>query len=406
MKLRHGLWIIAALLVSLLDIRAWAEEDSSAPTETSSSEPDTSEQQDIANQTRQLPDISLKQSLYLEKHMGLFDREEELTLLNTDTEEFFGLFLSERSGSPNGAVLILHDAQQHGHWPQVVAPLREYLPDYGWASLTLELPDAPAATLPARETGQASTPDKEQQQTAAEGETTQEQTANQPAQPDEADVSTAEAIDSQGPDTSSPQDVTPIASNEDDYEPALPRLEKLPELPADIDQKQGNQTEQAQQDAEQVYLQAGRNRINSAIEYLQQQKGQLNLAIIGVGQGASWAIDYVSRYSLQLDPAEENKGMVIITIDPDYQQDIIPAHEQQMTDISLPYLELLTREDGPSLFFAKRRQGKMKHAKRQQYQQIRFTQLASPTGNSNDLIRRIRGWLKTNASGTQVRVKE
>jgi hypothetical protein len=397
MKLRNGHWLITALLLIFSSANTCAEEEGEAPVDPPAAQ-------------RQLPDVSSKQSLYLEKHMGLFNREEELTLLNTDSEEFFGLFLSERSGNPNGAVLILHDNQQHGHWPELVAPLREYLPDYGWASLTLELPDAPPPFIPARalsiSTEDENSPESSDVQAQTSDQASVEDESTNSETPAESADDTPEPEDNQGPDTSAAQEVTTIEPDEEEYEPALPRLEKLPELPADDDTNTRVTSEQDQVDAEQQYLQSGRDRIKAAIQYLQQQKGQLNLAVVGVGQGAAWAIDYVSRYSMQLDPAEENKGMVIITVDPSYQEGIIPGHEQQMTDISVPYLELLTQEDAPSMFFAKRRLGKMKHAKRDGYRQIRFTQLANPGANNHDLNRRIRGWLKTNAGGTQVKLKD
>lgn len=411
MNLRFRQWTITTLLWALCFAPGWAED--AAEVESAAEAQDTSDEESapIPVQDRQLPDISFKQSLYLEKHMGLFNRQEELTLLNSGSEEFFGLFLAERSGNPNGAVLILHDDQQHGHWPEVVAPLREYLPDYGWASLTMELPDAPRTAPPARDfmAGNDNSP---------EAQTDEQQTQQQPAaqqgdsaQPEEAQTDSddqAEPIDNQGPDTEqAPEstEVTPLTDNENAYEPALPRLENLPQLASPEGTPQAD-PEQAQQDAEQRYLQTGRDRIKTAVEFLQQQKGQLNLAIIGVGEGAAWAIDYVSRYSLQLDQEQENKGMVIITVDPSYQEDIIPGHEQQMIDISVPFLELLTHADSSAMFFAKRRLGKMKHAQRRDYRQIRFTQLHSPGQAGNDLSRRIRGWLKTNASGTQVKLKD
>ena len=57
------------------------------------------------------------------------------------------MFLAEATGNPQGGVLILHDNQQHGHWPDIVAPLREYLPQHGWSTLSIELPDTPAEQL-------------------------------------------------------------------------------------------------------------------------------------------------------------------------------------------------------------------------------------------------------------------
>lgn len=43
-----------------------------------------------------------------------------------------------------GTVILLHDRQAHADWPQVIRPLRELLPEHGWATLSLQLPP-PAA---------------------------------------------------------------------------------------------------------------------------------------------------------------------------------------------------------------------------------------------------------------------
>ena len=90
-----------------------------------------------------LPDIENKRSQLLLEHMSKLNRENEVVMLHAE-ESFYGLFLAEESGNPQGAVLILPDLQQHGHWPVMVAPLREYLPQFGWATLTIELPYPPA----------------------------------------------------------------------------------------------------------------------------------------------------------------------------------------------------------------------------------------------------------------------
>jgi len=424
MNLRFGQWTIAALLCARSAAPGWAEEEQTSGEATTEAATDTIEQSEsqpeaennqetaadpppVPLNERQLPDTSAKQSLYLQEHMALFNREEELTQLSTGEETIFGLFLPETSGAPNGAVLILHDNQQHGHWPEVVAPLREYLPDYGWASLTLELPDAPQKVLPARTFSQSpeeNTPTEEQK---SEDTATEENQAPPVAEEANSEKDSEEAKDNQGPDTEA-SEVAQINEAEEAYEPALPRLEKLPEIPQRSAGQGPPQTPAEQQNAEELYLKDGRGRIKTAIEYLQQEKGQLNLAIIGVGVGAAWAVDYVSRYAQQLNPEEDNKGMVIITIDPINEDEIIPGNEQQMTDITVPYLELLTgkADNRQAEFYAKRRQGKMKGAKRTDYRQIRFTQLSSPEQSESDLGRRIRGWLKTNAGGTQIKLRD
>ncbi|OUS41230.1 hypothetical protein A9R00_01980, partial [Oleispira antarctica] len=88
-----------------------------------------------------LPNIPNKRARLLLEHMTLMGREDEVVSLNNAEEEFYGLYLPQANGQPQGGILILHDEQQHGHWPDIIGPLREYLPQFGWSTLTIELPD-------------------------------------------------------------------------------------------------------------------------------------------------------------------------------------------------------------------------------------------------------------------------
>lgn len=49
------------------------------------------------------------------------------------------------TGAPSrGTVILLHDLNGHADWPQVIRPLRELLPEHGWATFSLQLPGAVA----------------------------------------------------------------------------------------------------------------------------------------------------------------------------------------------------------------------------------------------------------------------
>jgi hypothetical protein len=50
-----------------------------------------------------------------------------------------------------GAVLLLHDKEQHANWPEMIQPLSTRLPKYGWMTLALSLPDELRVQLPDRE---------------------------------------------------------------------------------------------------------------------------------------------------------------------------------------------------------------------------------------------------------------
>jgi hypothetical protein len=98
-----------------------------------------------------LPDIPQKRAHSLIHYMERIEREDEIVSLTGSNQDFYEIFLGDVTGRPQGGVLILHGNQQHGHWPKIVAPLREYLPHHGWTTLTIELPDAPARQRIARQ---------------------------------------------------------------------------------------------------------------------------------------------------------------------------------------------------------------------------------------------------------------
>lgn len=440
--------LLRLLKLTLLSMIAWqpmpvlaqdeANSEESEQTEAIPSEanaPETAPPETGASETepptkvvveRYLPQLNHKQGKAVQHHMDLFNRSEEVLKLRYGNDDFFGLYLQERTGAPNGAILILHDKQQHGHWPASVAPLREYLPDYGWTTLTIELPDAPDAEIPQRifnNSGALTTTSSEATGTT-EGEAAPENTDTPPATAESvADVATednenieSEPADNAGPDTGGEEvaDANITEPNGDNAldantpEPALPRLQALPELEsADNGQIQAP-TDLAQTDAMQAYIEQGRNRILAAIDYLQQQ-GQLNLAIVGWGEGAAWAVDYGASFSQGLENPEDGKGLVLITINPMNSPRIPLDLEQSMTDVSIPFLELLTpTPNSPNKVKAKakRRLGKMKHALRKGYQQIRIANMPYNSSPENPATRRVRGWLKSNAAGTQVQFKD
>lgn len=74
---------------------------------------------------------------------------------NTDTEhqvwlqdpqgKFLSLYQVSNLHPTKGALLILHDNGQHPRWPDTVDTIAATLPDYGWTTLTISLPDSKTA---------------------------------------------------------------------------------------------------------------------------------------------------------------------------------------------------------------------------------------------------------------------
>lgn len=64
----------------------------------------------------------------------------EIKWLKTPNEKFIALYSDEFTGTPRGAVIILHSMGGHADWPDVISPLRHSLPRHGWSTLSIQLP--------------------------------------------------------------------------------------------------------------------------------------------------------------------------------------------------------------------------------------------------------------------------
>ncbi len=66
--------------------------------------------------------------------------EDEVVILGEGEQAFLGLRLQQRTATPQGAVLILHDQGHNPDWPVLLQQARNYLPDVGWTTLSIALP--------------------------------------------------------------------------------------------------------------------------------------------------------------------------------------------------------------------------------------------------------------------------
>lgn len=87
-----------------------------------------------------IPMPKLQQSLDLQQHFRNALRGEEVVELSTDRERFIALSLRQRTATPQGGLLILHDVGHTADWPYLLQQAREYLPDVGWNTLAISLP--------------------------------------------------------------------------------------------------------------------------------------------------------------------------------------------------------------------------------------------------------------------------
>jgi len=63
--------------------------------------------------------------------------------LKAGDREFFTIYTPAGGSKPRGGVILLHGIGAHPDWPDVISPLRQELPETGWATLSLQLPILP-----------------------------------------------------------------------------------------------------------------------------------------------------------------------------------------------------------------------------------------------------------------------
>jgi pimeloyl-ACP methyl ester carboxylesterase len=64
----------------------------------------------------------------------------KLLQLEAEGVSFIGIYSEETTSFTQGAAIILHGRGAHPDWMDVVYPLRSQLPDYGWKTLSIQMP--------------------------------------------------------------------------------------------------------------------------------------------------------------------------------------------------------------------------------------------------------------------------
>ena len=73
---------------------------------------------------------------------GLMDKAEasDFFWLGSTDSSFIAIFNRHKGEEEKCAAIILHSVGGHADWPEVVSPLRNMLPEFGWATLSIQLP--------------------------------------------------------------------------------------------------------------------------------------------------------------------------------------------------------------------------------------------------------------------------
>ncbi|WP_312932234.1 alpha/beta hydrolase family protein [Pseudomonas sp.] len=269
----------------------------------------------------------------------LVPKEQQRTL-QAGSDSFLALWTPANDSDPKGAVIIVPGAGETADWPNGVGPLRRKLPDSGWHSLSITLPDLVAEQPQARaEPAPAAAPASADGQTAPAKDT-----------PDDANANVAQATSPEA-DTAESTDAAQASDHND------------------------------KADAERIFA-----RIKAAVSYAQSQNTQ-TIVLLGHGSGAYWA----ARFLSEQQPPEVQKLVMVAAQ--------TPARVEDNLHSLLPTLKVPTAD----IYYALRSQDKnaaqqrlqaTKRVKDSQYRQLSL--IATPgdsAAQQEQLFRRVKGWL-------------
>ncbi|EAT12764.1 DUF3530 family protein [Bermanella marisrubri] len=407
------LLMILTLLASVL---VQSQEDDSVPdteqsTPSESQEPD-SEIDNASTQTsseknsevieRYLPDTSEQKIREVIRHLDLYQRTNEVVRFDEGEDSISGLYLPENTGEPQGGVLILHDIEQHANWPFVVAPLREYLPDYGWNTLSLFFDDYIKERLPEIPRTEPSTNDQSEEMSETTGaETTQNSSENETNE--SATENTVTEDSETGEDQNfveNPDDSEGIGLSDQDELAEI--ADRLDEIPNTVSTREEIEEAEPEQPREEVFIERMRETVEGGLRQLN-TLGQFNLVVIANGKSANWAAEALKTRFAQAS----NKGYALVLINA--QSSAYPDYDlnQSLAELKIPILDIYTYQTPEAKRAARNRKSAIVRNQNDKYIQIPLTVRDDNTFDRHNLItRRVRGWLKTNAAGRTVGVKQ
>lgn len=257
---------------------------------------------------------------------------QEQQQLQAGSDTFLALWKPANTAEPKGAVILIPGAGETADWPQAIGPLRRKLPDVGWSSLSITLPDL--------------------QNDAIAPRVAEAPAAPKTADPGSKDSTTAEPIEQAAGGEADVADKVVAESTE----------------------------EQSKADAERIFA-----RIDAALAYAEQQSAR-SIVVLGHGTGAYWAARYMSeRQSSQVE-----KLMLVAAQAPAKAQ---PQLVELTPTLKLPTADIFYMDKPLDRNAALERMQASKRLKTSAFSQVALKALPDNKAEQEQLFRRVRGWL-------------
>lgn len=302
---------------------SWAQEP---PEETQNATPGEAEAA-TSSERPLLPERSVSEAQTLEQRL---DKREQQTL-QAGAESFLALWLPANVGEPSGAVILLPGDVENADGAAAVGPLRRKLPDAGWHSLSLTLPDPDGDPLPPRIEAPATPAATGDDATNAEGES---------------------------PASDAPEQTSTTAA-----------------------------TEISAEQRRQAHVERVMARIDAAIAFASQQQAK-EIVLLGHGSGAYWA----ARYLSERQPANVKNLLMVAAELP---AGFAPPLDELVAQLPVATGDFFYKDQATDRTAALKRLQASKRAKLPTYIQVAMKALPGNLDvQQEQLYRRLRGWLK------------
>ncbi|MEX6501834.1 DUF3530 family protein [Pseudomonas zhanjiangensis] len=257
---------------------------------------------------------------------------QEQQQLQTDEESFLALWLPANTAQAHGVVVLVGGDGETPDWPTSLGPLRRKLPDIGWHSLALGLPDPLDSLAQARPLASTDTP----------GETPATDEPATPAEGAEVAAATAE-----------------MAATEQ-------------EAPTDPAARHARRIDQ---------------RIGAALALARQQQAK-RIALLGHGSGAYWAARYLDENS----PGDVQYLLMVAVEQP---TDLVPSLDEVLARLDLATGDFYYGDRPAARDAAKRRAQASRRRGEAAYSQVALKAVpGNPAQTQEQSFRRLRGWLE------------
>ena len=361
--------LLLALLTSLALMASPSTVSAQEPAAPAS--PDSTPATAAAEEDKQAPEPPPYRSSE-ERSMKLLEQRidpEVAIWLNALNEPFLSLFERDLTGNPVGALLIINAEGQHSNWPGTSERIRLSLPEYGWNTLSVELPEPRPRPIPPRSPQQGNT-----SQASNDEDASQEPNDEAPPETDkesEANAATEEAKDITSADTAEDTATEDVA--ETPQEVIVP-VEDIAQA-----------------------------RLKQTLNFLQSQ-GQFNIVVMGSGIGAIRAAHFIQ--SLPANNGNTNQPLIRALILVNARNRIPESNLSLQHSLNFTEVPVLDLFIGDTQRHQQEARERLKWARRNNFTQYTQLQLPPMAHNAlqgeNRLSRRIRGFLEKHARGVKV----